>query len=150
LKFSSASFLDLLQNIDWFKAPQNARNVIPAEQLLPAQDALYVVMLLVSEGPYFCPGLLSIVSFYLDETHNISFNPVDCLHKRMENITYRGADKFLARPGMNKLMFLSEWRKFPLAPCLAGKNLNDSSCLDVVEAVRVPVMLPRLFPSWSG
>ena len=30
------------------------------------------------------------------------------------------------------LMFLSEWREFPSAPCLAGKkNLDDSSRLDV-------------------
>ena len=28
---------------------------------------------------------------------------------------------------------VSEWREFPSAPCLAGKNLDDSSCLDVVE-----------------
>ena len=50
-------------------------------------------------------------------------------------------------------MFLSEWREFPSAPCLAGKKkkkLDDSSRLDVVEIARVPVMLPSLFPSWSG
>jgi len=48
-------------------------------------------------------------------------------------------------------MFLSEWREFPSAPCLVGKKkLDDSSCLDVVEIARVPDMLPRLFPSWSG
>ena len=37
------------------------------------------------------------------------------------------------------LMFLSEWREFPLAPCLEGgkKNLDDSSRLDVVEIARV-------------
>ena len=150
MEFSSASFVDLLQNIDWFKAPQNARNVIPDEQLLPAQDALYVVVLLVSEVPYFCLRLVSIVFFYLDETHSTSFNPVDCLHKPMENITYRGADKSLARPGRNKLMFMSEWREFPPAPCLAGKKLDDSSCLDVVETARVPLMPTSLFPSWSG
>jgi len=34
---------------------------------------------------------------------------------------YRGADKSLARPRKEKkLMFLSEWREFPSAPCLAG------------------------------
>ena len=34
----------------------------------------------------------------------------------------------------NKLMFLSEWREFPSAPCLAGKKkLHDRSRLDVVE-----------------
>ena len=37
-------------------------------------------------------------------------------------ILYRGADKFLARPGKNKLMFLSEWRQFLSAPCLAGAD----------------------------
>jgi len=31
-------------------------------------------------------------------------------------------------------MFLSEWREFPSAPCLAGvKKLDASSRLDVVE-----------------
>jgi len=44
-------------------------------------------------------------------------------------------------------MFLSEWREFPLVPCLAGKKkLYDSSRLDVVEIARVPYMLPSLFP----
>ena len=48
-------------------------------------------------------------------------------------------------------MFLSEWREFPSAPCLAGKKKHDdSSRLDVVEIARVPDMLPSLFPSWSG
>ena len=38
-------------------------------------------------------------------------------------------------------MFLSEWREFPSAPCLAGENkLDDSSRLDVVEISRVPDM----------
>ena len=44
----------------------------------------------------------------------------------------------------NKLMFLSEWSEFPLAPCLSGKNLDDSSRLDVVEIARVPDMLSFL------
>jgi hypothetical protein len=35
------------------------------------------------------------------------------------------------------LSFLSEWREFPSAPCLAGKRLDDSSRRDVVEIVRV-------------
>ena len=36
------------------------------------------------------------------------------------------------------LMFLSEWREFPSAPCITGKKiLNDSSRLDVVEIARV-------------
>jgi len=48
-------------------------------------------------------------------------------------------------------MFISEWRKFPSAPCLAGKKkLNDNSRLDVVEIARVPDILPSLFPSWLG
>jgi len=48
-------------------------------------------------------------------------------------------------------MFLSEWREFPSAPCLAGeKKLDESSRRDVVEIARVPDMLPSLFPSWSG
>ena len=43
-------------------------------------------------------------------------------------------------------MFLSEWRGFPLVPCLAwGGGLNDSSCLDVVEIARVPDILPSSF-----
>ena len=46
-------------------------------------------------------------------------------------------------------MFLSEWREFPSAPCLARKNL-DSSRLDVVEIARVPDMFPSLLTSWSG
>jgi len=48
-------------------------------------------------------------------------------------------------------MFLSEWREFPSAPCLAKKKkLDDSSRLYVVENAHVPDMLPSLFPSWSG
>ena len=38
------------------------------------------------------------------------------------------------------LTFLSEWREFLSAPCLAGrvkKKLDDSSFLDVVEMARV-------------
>jgi hypothetical protein len=48
-------------------------------------------------------------------------------------------------------MFLSEWREFPSALCLAGKNKkpDDSSRLDV-NIARDPDMLPSLFPSWSG
>jgi len=36
-------------------------------------------------------------------------------------------------------MFLSEWREFPLAPCLAGGKikLDDSSHLDIVEIARI-------------
>jgi len=48
-------------------------------------------------------------------------------------------------------MFLSEWREFPSAPCLAGKKkLDDSSRLDVVKIARVLDMLSSSFPSWSG
>jgi hypothetical protein len=39
------------------------------------------------------------------------------------------------------LMFLSQWREFPSALCLAGKQnkkkLDNSSLLDVVEIARV-------------
>ena len=35
------------------------------------------------------------------------------------------------------LMFLSEWREFSLAPCLAGKKLDDSLCLNFVEIARI-------------
>jgi hypothetical protein len=35
-------------------------------------------------------------------------------------------------------MFLSEWREFPPAPCLAeNKKIDESSRLDVVEMSRV-------------
>jgi hypothetical protein len=44
-------------------------------------------------------------------------------------------------------MFLSEWREFPSAPFLAGKKLDDSSRLDVVEITRVDDLIPSLFPS---
>ena len=49
-------------------------------------------------------------------------------------------------------MFPSEWREFPLAPCLAReeKKPDDSSRLGVVELARVPDMLPSFRPSWSG
>ena len=48
-------------------------------------------------------------------------------------------------------MFLSEWREFPPAPCLAEKRkLDDNSRLDVVEIARVHDMLLSFFPSWSG
>jgi hypothetical protein len=45
-------------------------------------------------------------------------------------------------------MFLSEWREFPSAPCLTGKEkeLDVSSRLDFVEIARVPDMLPSLLP----
>jgi len=47
-------------------------------------------------------------------------------------------------------MFLSGWREFPSAPCLAGKKLDDSSRLDVVEIARVPDMLPSFFSFLVG
>jgi len=35
-------------------------------------------------------------------------------------------------------MFISEWREFPLAPCLAKKKkLDDSSRLHVIDIARV-------------
>jgi len=35
------------------------------------------------------------------------------------------------------LIFLSEWREFPSAPCLAEKKINDSSRHHVVEIARI-------------
>jgi hypothetical protein len=45
----------------------------------------------------------------------------------------------VAYDGAFPVMFLSEWREFPSAPCLAGgKNkFYDSSRLHVVEIARV-------------
>jgi len=69
----------------------------------------------------------------------------------MCSLYYRGADKCLARPGRKQTKVSAEWREYPAVLCLAGeKKLDDSTCLDVVEIARVPDMLPRLFPSWSG
>jgi hypothetical protein len=34
-------------------------------------------------------------------------------------------------------MFLLEWHEFPSVPCLAGKKLNDSLHVDVIEIARV-------------
>jgi len=47
-------------------------------------------------------------------------------------------------------MFLSEWREFPSASCLAEKERDDGSRLDVAEIARVPDMLPSLFTPWPG
>ena len=47
-------------------------------------------------------------------------------------------------------MFLSEWREFPSAPCLAEKKKPDSSRLDVVDIARVPDMLQSLFSFLVG
>jgi hypothetical protein len=49
-------------------------------------------------------------------------------------------------------MFLSEWREFPSASCLAGgeKKLDDSSRLDVVGIASVHDMLPNFFPIWPA
>jgi len=48
-----------------------------------------------------------------------------------------------------KLMFLSELREFPSAPCLPRKKLDDSLRLDIIEIARVPDIFPCFFPSWS-
>jgi hypothetical protein len=71
-------------------------------------------------------------------------------HTHTHTHIYRGADMSLAQPG-NKQANVSVtmvWISFGALPC--RKNLDDSSRLDVVEITRVPDMLPRLFPSWSG
>jgi len=48
-------------------------------------------------------------------------------------------------------MFLSEWHKFPSAPCLAGeKKLDDSSRLDVVVIARVPDTLLSFLPGQAN
>jgi len=47
-------------------------------------------------------------------------------------------------------MFLSQCVNILRRLALQEKKLNDSSRLDVVEIVRVPDILPSLFPSWSG
>ena len=48
-------------------------------------------------------------------------------------------------------MFLSEWREFPSASCLAGGGgLDYSLRLDVVEIARVPHMLPSFFSFLVG
>jgi len=65
----------------------------------------------------------------MDETNTI-FLKMNCFTTfRKQKFThfwlYRSADKYLARPGNNKLMFLSEWLEFPSAPCLAGAVLED-------------------------
>jgi len=44
-------------------------------------------------------------------------------------------------------MFLSEWREFHSTPCLARKNLDESTRLDVVEIEGVPTYFRAcLFP----
>ena len=62
----------------------------------------------------------------------------------------RGADKPLARPGRKQanVSVRTAWISFGALPCV--KKIDDSSCLDIVEIVRIPDMLPSLFPSWSG
>jgi len=61
------------------------------------------------------------------------------------------ADKSLARPGRKKAnVSVRMSRNLLRRLALQGKQLDDSSRLDVVEVARVPDMLPSLFPSWSG
>ena len=64
---------------------------------------------------------------------------------------YRGADKSLAQPVRKQANVSVRMAliSFGALPC-RKKQLDDSSRLDVVEIARVPDMLPRLFPSWSG
>jgi len=51
--------------------------------------------------------------------HQLVYHPPS-LQLAIHFLVCWGADKSLALPGINKLMFLSEWREFPSAPCLAG------------------------------
>ena len=64
---------------------------------------------------------------------------------------YRGAGKYLARAGRKQANVSVRMARISLGalPC-RNKELDDSSRLDVVEIARVPDILPRLFPSWSG
>jgi len=60
-------------------------------------------------------------------------------------------DSIPERPARSQSLYRLSYPAHPSAPCLPGKRkLDDSSRLDVVEIARVPDMLPRLFPSWSG
>jgi len=64
---------------------------------------------------------------------------------------YRGADKSLSRPGGGKQVNVYvriASVSFGALPCME-KEIDDSSCLDVVEIARDPDMFPSLFPSWS-
>jgi len=65
-------------------------------------------------------------------------------------ITYKGADKSLAQPGMKQVNVCQNGVNFIRRLTLHEKKLDDSSRLDFVEIARVPDMLPSLFPSWSG
>ena len=56
-------------------------------------------------------------------------------------VSYRGADKSLARPERKQAEFLLDLQK---------KKLDDNSRNNFVEIVRVPDMLPSLFPFRSG
>ena len=48
----------------------------------------------------------------------------------LRNTDYRVIDQSLARSGRKKLMFLSEWREFPSAPCLVEKkNMPYLGCV---------------------
>ena len=63
-------------------------------------------------------------------------------------ITYRGADKSLARPGRKRAhCFCQKSVNFLRRLILQeNKNLDGTSRLDVVEIARVPDMLPSSFP----
>jgi len=63
---------------------------------------------------------------------------------------YRGADKSLALPGKEKKGNVSlrmAWISFGALPCRGKENLDESSCLDVVEIARIPDVLQRFFLS---
>ena len=47
-------------------------------------------------------------------------------------------------------MFCQNGVNFLRRLAVQEKEIDDSSRLDFVEIARVPDMLPRLFPSWSG
>ena len=71
------------------------------------------------------------------------------LRLHLNYLSYRNADKSLARPGRKQanVSVRMTWISFGALP--RRKKLDHSSRLDVVEIARVPDMLPSLFPSWS-
>ena len=73
-------------------------------------------------------------------------------HGRILIVMYRGADESLARPRRRQAnaSVIIALIAFGALPRKKKNKLDDSSRLDVVKIARVPDMLPRVFPSWSG
>jgi len=81
-------------------------------------------------------------------------DPPRCALNKLPTVAYfyRGAAKSLPRPERKQanVSVRMAWISFGALPCREQKKLDYSLRLDVVEIARVPVMLPSLFPSWSG